>query len=61
MNIEPENTISLYEVLVKTSYQTQITVPDDKKCANPVAFGSPARARIPSRSYIIFSKLINTK
>lgn len=53
MNIEPENTISLYEVLVKTSYQTQITVPDDKKCANPVAFGSPARARIPSRSYII--------
>lgn len=40
MDIEPENTISLYEVLVKTSYQTQITEPDDKECANPVAFGS---------------------
>lgn|GEM_PF-832542 len=40
MNIKPENTISIYEVLVKTSYQTQITEPDDKECANPVAFGS---------------------
>jgi hypothetical protein len=32
--------ISLFEVLVKTSFQTQITDPSDKKCENPVAFGS---------------------
>lgn len=40
MEIERENTISINEILVKTSYQTQITEPDDKECANPVAFGS---------------------
>ncbi len=40
MNIESEEKFSLYEVLVKTSYQTQITEPEDKECANPVAFGS---------------------
>jgi hypothetical protein len=35
-----ENEISLYEVLVKTSYQTQITLPEDKLCENPVGYGS---------------------
>lgn len=40
MNTEPENSLSMYEVLVKTSYQTQITEPHDKECSNPVAFGS---------------------
>lgn len=40
MNTESKKTISLFEILVKTSYQTQITEPDDKECANPVAFGS---------------------
>lgn len=32
--------ISLFEVLVKTAYLTQITEPADKLCQYPVAFGS---------------------
>ena len=35
-----DNHISLQEVLVKTSYQTQTTLPSDKFCENPLAFGS---------------------
>lgn len=35
-----EDQISLQEVLVKTSYQTQTTLPSDKLCENPLAFGS---------------------
>ncbi len=34
------NQISLQEVLVKTSYQTQTTLSEDKLCENPLAFGS---------------------
>ena len=40
MSNESENLLSIYEVLVKTSYQTQITESQDKECSNPVAFGS---------------------
>lgn len=40
MNNEIVGEVSLHEVLVKTSYQTQITEPDDKNCENPIAFGS---------------------
>jgi len=35
-----EDQISLQEVLVKTSYQTQTTLPSDKLCEKPLAFGS---------------------
>lgn len=35
-----DDQISLQEVLVKTSYQTQTTLPTDKLCENPLAFGS---------------------
>ncbi|HVA97634.1 MAG TPA: hypothetical protein VNG53_01965 [Bacteroidia bacterium] len=31
---------SLYDILVKTSYHTQITRPNDKNLENPVGFGS---------------------
>jgi len=35
-----EDEVSLNEVLVKTSYLTQITEPNDKNLENPVGFGS---------------------
>jgi len=35
-----ETTLPLWEALVKTSYQTQITHPSDKNCENPIGFGS---------------------
>ncbi len=35
-----KETLSLYELLVKTSYHTQITESKDKKCENPLSFGS---------------------
>ena len=35
-----EETKPLCEVLVKTTYQTQITHPTDNKCDNPVGYGS---------------------
>lgn len=38
-NLE-EKEVSILEILVKTSYQTQVTHPDDNTLSNPVAFGS---------------------
>jgi hypothetical protein len=35
-----DDQVSLHEVLVKTSYLTQITEPDNKNLDNPVGFGS---------------------
>ncbi len=40
MKNELESKVSLHEVLVKTSYLTQITELNDKNCENPVGFGS---------------------
>jgi hypothetical protein len=35
-----QHEVSLNELLVKTSYQTQTTTPDDLLCNNPIAFGA---------------------
>jgi hypothetical protein len=37
---ERNNEVTLYEFLVKTTYQTQITHPNDKDCDNPIGYGS---------------------
>jgi len=37
--IQKEFTGTLSEVLVKTTYQTSVTKPDDTDCANPVGYG----------------------
>lgn len=37
---EVNEQVTLNEFLVKTSYQTQITEPTDRKCSKPVSFGS---------------------
>ena len=39
-HIKNNKQIPLCEVLVKTTYQTQITHPDDKNCEKPVGYGS---------------------
>jgi hypothetical protein len=40
MNNKADDKMSLYEVLVKTSYLTQITEPENNTLDNPVGFGS---------------------
>ena len=35
-----EESVTLHEILVKTSYLTQITEPEDKALENPIGFAS---------------------
>jgi hypothetical protein len=53
MNNEHQGQITLFEVLVKTSYQTQITEPDDEICANPIAFGSGFIVRFDNDDFFV--------
>lgn len=38
--LSEESTVSILEILVKTSYHTQITHPGNEQCDDPVAYGS---------------------
>lgn len=45
--------ISLQELLVKTSYQTQTTEPTDKLCEKPLAFGSGFIVKYENEQYFV--------
>ena len=48
-----ERTMPLSEALVKTTYQTQITHPNDKECENPVGYGSGFMVKYKNRVFFI--------